>query len=154
MLARKSSKENYQQTLSDLERKGFSSNLLTIEIGLLGHWTLESLKSLFNMKAAPSLSKWIARAIMNEAAVKVVGASQIVFNARVERTWSSSCILLWSIRVCYMSLSLVLSVFSPCQEHTLSYRLCMYPWVLGSLSVSLLCLCLHYFKQHGFGSPL
>ena len=88
---RKCLKENYQQTLSDLERKGFSSNLLTIEIGSLGHWTHESLS---NLKAAPSLSKRIARAIMDKAATKVVGASQIIFNARVERTWSSSRTLL------------------------------------------------------------
>ena len=37
------------------------------------------------------------------------------------------------------------------QGHTLSHRLYMYPWVLGSLSVSLLCRCPYCFKEYGFG---
>ena len=36
------------------------------------------------MKAAPSMSKQSARKIMKKAATKVIRASQIIFNARVE----------------------------------------------------------------------
>ena len=35
---RKSTKENYQQPLSDLDSRDWSANLHTIEIGSLGHW--------------------------------------------------------------------------------------------------------------------
>ena len=80
--ARKSSNENYQRTLSNLEQKGFNSYLLTIEIGSLGHWSHDSQRSL--IKAAPLMSKHSARTItMDQAATKVIGASQILFNVRV-----------------------------------------------------------------------
>ena len=90
--ARKSTKANYLQTLSDLERKGFKPYLLTIEIGSLGHWTQDSQRSL--IKAAPSMSKHSARMIMDQVATKVIRASQIIFNARVEESWSLSRTLL------------------------------------------------------------
>ena len=71
--ARKSTKESYQQTLNDLERKGFNSYLLTIEIGSLGHWTHNSQRAL--IKAAPFMSKHSAKTIMDQAATKVKAAS-------------------------------------------------------------------------------
>ena len=72
--ARKSLNENYQQTLSNMEQKGFNSYLLTIKIGLLRHWSHDSRRSL--IKAAPFMSKHSARTIMDQAATKVIGASQ------------------------------------------------------------------------------
>ena len=71
---------------------GFTSTQLAIEIGFLEHWTHNSQRSL--MKAAPSVSKQSARKIMDKAATKVVGASQIIFNAKVETSWSLSHTLL------------------------------------------------------------
>ena len=89
---RKSHKEIYVQALSDLETKGLPSRLLTIEIGSLGHWLPDSRRDL--MKAAPSLSKQAARKIMDEAASKVIGASQVIFKARLDKSWNSSRSLL------------------------------------------------------------
>ena len=85
-------KKTTNNFLSDLESNGFSSTLLAIEIGFLGHWTHNSQRSL--MKAAPSMSKQSARKITDKAATKVIGASQIIFNARVETSWSLSHTLL------------------------------------------------------------
>ena len=76
--ARKFLKRSFIQSLRELERKSLSTSLLTIEIGSLGHWTHKSLKSLSNLKAVPSLSKRLARAITNEVyvAMEVVRASR------------------------------------------------------------------------------
>ena len=88
----KSHKEIYLQVLSDFETKGLPTHLFTIEIGLLGHWLPDSQRDL--MKAAPSLTKQTAGKIMDEAARKVIGASQVIFKAHLEktRTLSSSLI--------------------------------------------------------------
>ena len=59
------------------------THLYTIEIGSLGHWLPNSQKAL--MKAAPSITKQIARKTMDEAARKVIGASQVIFKARLEK---------------------------------------------------------------------
>ena len=56
---RKSQKDIYLHALSDLEAKGFVSNLYTIEIGSLGHWLPTSQRAL--LKAAPLLTKQLAR---------------------------------------------------------------------------------------------
>ena len=88
----KSHKETYLQVLSDLETKGLSTRLFTIEIGSLGHWLSDSKRDL--MKAAPSLTKQTAGKIMGEAARKVIGAYQVIFKAQLEktRTLSSSLV--------------------------------------------------------------
>jgi len=85
---RKSTKENYQQALSDLESRDWSANLHTIEIGSLGHWVHSSLRSL--CLACPSISKKDARAILDSAATKVISASELIFRARQEAEWTSS----------------------------------------------------------------
>ena len=85
---RKSHKDIYLQVLSDFEAKGLASHLFTIEIGSLGHWLPDSQRDL--MKAIPSLTKQTARKIMDEAARKVIGASQVIFKARLEKSWTSS----------------------------------------------------------------
>ena len=46
------------------------------------------------MKAAPLLTKQLARKTMDEAARKVVGASQVIFKARLEKVWTPSRTLL------------------------------------------------------------
>ena len=86
---RKSRKETYLQALSDLEVKGLISNLYTIEIGSLGHWLPISLRAL--LKSVPSITKQAARKTMDETAQKVIGASQVIFKACLEKIWTSSC---------------------------------------------------------------
>ena len=83
---RKESKENYQLVLSDLEAKGYNSCLLTVEIGALGHWLPHSRQNLLN--AAPSLTKAIATAILDQAARKVISASHQIFRARTNVSWN------------------------------------------------------------------
>ena len=89
---RKSRKEIYLHVLSDLEAKGLAFNLYTIEIGSLGHWLPSSQRAL--LKATPLLTKQSARKAMDEAACKVVGASQVIFKARLEKAWILSHTLL------------------------------------------------------------
>ena len=73
----KSEKDLYQQAISDREVKGIVSNLYTIEIGSLRHWLHTSKKAL--LIGAPLITKKMTRKIMDEAANKVIGASQVVF---------------------------------------------------------------------------
>ena len=73
---RKSHKEPYLQALSDLEAKGLVTLLYTVEIGSLGHWLPNSQRAL--MLAAPLLTKQTARKTMDEAAHKIIGASQVI----------------------------------------------------------------------------
>ena len=79
----KSKKETYLQVLNDLEVKGITSQSHTIEIGSLGHWLPSSLKIL--LVAAPSFTKTAARKSMDEAARRVIRASQVIFNAQLEK---------------------------------------------------------------------
>ena len=85
---RNSEKEAYQLVLSDLEAKGLTSNLYTIEIGSLGHWLPSSRTAL--LKFATGLTKKDATKLMDTAACKVIKASQVIFRARTYSTWSSS----------------------------------------------------------------
>ena len=85
---RKTEKQAYQQAVSDLEMKGLDSDLFTIEIGTLGHWLPTSQTTL--TQAIPSLHRQTARSILDAAAQKVIGASQLIFRARSEVSWVSS----------------------------------------------------------------
>ena len=89
---RKSGKEVYLQALGDLEAKGLISHLHTIEFGSLGHWLPTSQRTL--LEAVPSLTKKMTRKTMDEAACKVVGASEVIFKAQSEKVWMPSHALL------------------------------------------------------------
>ena len=89
---RKSEKELYQQALNDLESKGFEGDLYTIKIGTLGHWFPTSRTSL--LKASPFLTKKEAGSILDQAAKKVICASQIIFRGCSEHSWTPSRALL------------------------------------------------------------
>ena len=86
---RKSRKETYLQALSDLEAKGLVCNLHTMEIGTFGHWLPISQRALSN--SVPSITKQAAREMMDEAARRIIGASQVIFKARLDKTWTPSC---------------------------------------------------------------
>lgn len=55
----------------------------TIEIGTLGHWLQpSSLRSL--LSPSMSFAKRVAREVMDEAALKVISASEIIFWASTD----------------------------------------------------------------------
>ena len=85
-------------------------------------------------------------------ATKVVETSQIIFNTRL--SWGNLVFAphFTMIDTCMLHEPFCfLSLFRPCQELTQSYMLCMYPWVLVPLSLSLLGLC-QYFKYRISGN--
>ena len=72
----------YQHTLSDLESKGvISDELVTIEIGALGHWLPHTCSSL--RQQVSSLSKSAATHLLDSAAKAIVTASHKIFCARL-----------------------------------------------------------------------
>lgn len=77
-----------------LVTSGFFSHLHTIEIG--GYWEVgfQLLKRLFGSYMYSSVS---ARMMLDKAACKVIGASQTIFNARLESIiWTAFHDLLWN----------------------------------------------------------
>ena len=71
---RKENKELYQHALSDLETKGMVFELVTIEIGALGHWLPHAHSALWQQIS--SLSKSTATQLLDSAAKAIVTASQ------------------------------------------------------------------------------
>ena len=84
----KANKENYQVLLSDLNFNGYQSELITIEIGALGHWLPRSLSAI--RKVFPSLAKEDVKLLLDRASKVVISSSQIIFNARHSDAWSAS----------------------------------------------------------------
>ena len=83
--ARKSTKRNYQIALSNLERKGHNTSLVTIEIGALDHSLTTTHQSLQNL--LPTLSRRATRAMFDDAAKITIGASHTIFLARKSQVW-------------------------------------------------------------------
>ena len=84
---RKEFKQNYQLVLSDLDARGLSSSLFTIEIGAIGHWlpcTCSALRRCF-----PLLNKSTTTQLLDLAASSVVAASHIIFHAQKSPMWNS-----------------------------------------------------------------
>jgi len=85
---RKEFKQNYQLVLSDLDARGLSSSLFTIEIGALGHWlpcTCSALRRCF-----PSLNKSTTTQLLDLAG-SLFGGSCLphYFCARKSPMWNS-----------------------------------------------------------------
>ena len=74
--------------MSDLETKGMISELVSIEIGALGHWLSPTRSSL--RQQVPSLSKSAATHLLDLAVKAVVTASHRIFCARVNPLWNST----------------------------------------------------------------
>ena len=70
------------QILGDLEDLGWGTTYHTIETGTLGHWLQPSLRSL--LSPSMSFTKRVAREVMDEAALKVISASEIIFWASAD----------------------------------------------------------------------
>ena len=80
--ARKSTKQNY---LSNLERKGHNTLLVTIEIGALAHSLTTTHRSLQNL--LPTLSRRATRAMFDDAAKIAITAPHTIFLARKSQVW-------------------------------------------------------------------
>ena len=83
----KENKENYQLVLGDLESHGYVANLITIEIGALGHWLPRTRSAL--LEAFPSLPKAKLTTLLDQAASTVISASHQIFKVRLDNNWCS-----------------------------------------------------------------
>ena len=78
--AKKSTKQNYQVAISDLECKGHNPSLVTTETGALGHSLTSTHRSL--QKSLPTLSRQAIRAMFNDAAKIAIATSHTIFLAK------------------------------------------------------------------------
>ena len=69
----------YQTLLSDLETRGYDTDLVTVEVGALGHYFSRVCLSLHCV--LPSLSRAIIRKLMDETGNLAITASQRIFMA-------------------------------------------------------------------------
>ena len=77
--ARKQGKTNYQLLASDLSAQGYQVQLLTIEIGCLGHYTHEAYTAL--RLAAPQSKASDRRKVLTDAAKAAISGSYTIFSA-------------------------------------------------------------------------
>ena len=86
--ARKESKESYLSLLTDLESTNYTTDLATIEIGALGHFTKESVNALH--KIIPSQpKKSISKSLLEQSKI-ATSCSAHIFNARLSTTWNQN----------------------------------------------------------------
>ena len=76
----------YQLLLSDLEAKSYTSRLVVVEIGALGHYLSRTCKSL--NRAFPSIPRAGIRNLVDEVGKTAITASQRIFMARSEEIWA------------------------------------------------------------------
>ena len=75
-----------QLLISELDRLGYVSQYFTIEIGCLGHYLSESVRSL---QAAVQQSAAVCRAMLDKAAQQAINCSQRIFLARNNKDWNT-----------------------------------------------------------------
>ena len=80
--------QTYQHALSDLQTKGMISELVTIEIGALGHWLPYTRSSL--QQQVSLLSKSATTHVLDSAAKAIVTASHEIFCACLNPSWNVS----------------------------------------------------------------
>jgi len=85
---RKETKTNYQLALSDLDSRGYSASLITIEIGALGHWLPPTRASL--QQLLPGVPKSTVTRLLDQTSATTIASSHIIFNARLDNVWNSS----------------------------------------------------------------
>jgi len=88
---RKEYKQNYQLVLGDLDARGLSSLLYTIEIGALSHWLPCTCSALW--RCFPSLNKSTTTRLLDLVASLVVAASHIIFHAQKSPMWNSEVLV-------------------------------------------------------------
>ena len=85
LLAARNRKEDcYGSLLTDLQQAGFSVNLVTIEVGCLGHFMPETVSKLSDVCHLP---KNTIRCILQQAARVAISCSYRIFNSRASTTW-------------------------------------------------------------------
>ena len=83
-------KQSKANLLGDLERAGFESELVTLEIGSLGHWRV----NLANCLARHlNLTKAVIRSILDDAAKNAIAGSHQIFLVRHEKHWTKPSLL-------------------------------------------------------------
>ena len=87
---RKQSKVNYGCVLSDLERSGFTSDLVTLEIGSLGHWRFNLATQLASHLELP---KAVVKSVLDNAAKVSIAGSHQLFLARHDKHWAKHTLL-------------------------------------------------------------
>ena len=87
---RKQSKVNYGCVLSDLERSGFTSDLVTLEIGSLGHWRFNLATQLASHLDLP---KAVVKSVLDNAAKVSIAGSHQLFLARHDKHWAKHTLL-------------------------------------------------------------
>ena len=132
----------YQLLLSDLEAKSYTSRLVVVEIGALGHYLSRTCKSL--NRAFPSIPKAAIRNLLDEVGKTAITASQRIFMARSEEIRGSPQPLPW------FRLSVYLYIFF---VFPLSYNLplpspCMLSanWNLVALGCSVTVFFVHFVQ--------
>ena len=83
----KQAKDNYISLLGDLEARGFTSMLETVEIESLGHFSLDSINSLHSIISL--LKRRSVRNLMLSLSRVAISCSQTIFNCRNQLEWSS-----------------------------------------------------------------
>ena len=113
LTVRKSSKENYQQLLSDIEETNRKASLVTIEIGSLGHSLPTCHKSL--RKTLPNIfTSSDTCKLFDDAARIAISTSYAIFLARKNLHWPTNRPLLsWLEPKSYFSFSVLLLSHCP-----------------------------------------
>ena len=81
----KRNKPNYIQLIGDLERLGKPTKYVTIEIGALGHHSLQNREELARVVGNISELQW--RSILDDAGKIAVNASHTIFLSRKSKSW-------------------------------------------------------------------
>ena len=89
--SRKQSKENYSALVSDLESTGYKADLLTFEIGSLGHFNRESINAI--QAILPELTRRIASDLLSLSKIAIT-FSKLIFEARLGEMWNTRLVVL------------------------------------------------------------
>ena len=84
LAARNRKEDRYGSLLTDLQQARFSVNLVTIEVGCLGHFMPETVSKLSDVCHLP---KNTIRCILQQAARVAISCSYRIFNSRASTTW-------------------------------------------------------------------
>jgi len=84
LAARYRKEDHYGPLLNDLKQAGFSVNLVTIEVGCLGHFEPETVSKLSDVCHLP---KNTTHGTLQQAACVAISCSYRIFNSHASLTW-------------------------------------------------------------------
>ena len=82
------SKENYSVLVSDQESTGYKADLLTFEIGSLGHFNRESVNVIKTI--LPELTRRRIASDLLALSKIAITCSKLIFEARLGESWNTS----------------------------------------------------------------